>query len=437
MWVGVCEGEMEISPKPQSLKKFYFFEYFYILLDVVDKYGEMSKIFEEFKKLKKHYLLGESKYKKLGVENDNSERYRYTVEQVLQESLAYEIIEDKVRKPNSEGNLELTEKGRKLLEIHRHNGMQEFLRHLVRLMEEKYFAFYHLVDFCYKANPNKHGLLIFPIYSPAKLGFEKKEIVTVGDLYKVIRATTKRIDKDIKEFLGREIDLSAQEEALMELLVKANMITTDKNEKLNHRLYNGIIKRVRDFWINYFLRELYGYGFSLSSFEIQTYRAKQIGIVNATEFFPRFNGKIVYPTSVIVNNTNSKDFEKIVTYSNGKQLYIHKPTTDKENNMEVFVKSLTAAYFDIKKRSKSYFVNLLDVREIVCYNLKISELIFDELLNDTYKLNVSGYLRIGISLESDRLPQETSAMYLKREPIVIDGKYKNIIAIDISTRRVL
>jgi hypothetical protein len=426
---------MEMYFKPQSLKKFYFFEYFYILLDVVDKYAEMSKIFEEFKKLKRHYLLGESKYKKLGAENDNSERYRYTVEQILQESLAYEIIEERGRKSNVERNLELTERGRQLLEVHRQDGMQEFLRHLVRLMEMKYNAFYHLVNFCYNANQSKHGLLIFPIYSPAKLGFEKKEIVTVADLHRVIKETTKRIKKDIKEFLGRDVNLGEQEFSLVELLVKASMISSDKNDRLNPKFYNGIIKRIRDFWIYYFLKELYGYEFSLSSFEIQTYRAKQIGIVNATEFFPRFNGKIIYPTSVIVKNTNSPDFEEIVNYSNGKSLFIHNPTTDKENNMEVFVKSLTAAYFDIKKRSKSYFVNLLDVREIVCYNLKIAEFIFDTLLNDTYKLNVSGDLRIGISLESDKLPQETSAMYLKREPIVIDGKYKNIIAIDISTRR--
>ena len=31
---------------------------------------------------------------------------------------------------------------------------------------------------------------------------------------------------------------------------------------------------------------------------------------------------------------------------------------------------------------------------------------------------------------NDRLPYETNAMYLKREPVLINGKLKNIIAIN-------
>jgi hypothetical protein len=37
-------------------------------------------------------------------------------------------------------------------------------------------------------------------------------------------------------------------------------------------------------------------------------------------------------------------------------------------------------------------------------------------------------------MEVDKLPEETKAMYLTKEPVMIDGKYRNIIAIDVSKR---
>ena len=49
-----------------------------------------------------------------------------------------------------------------------------------------------------------------------------------------------------------------------------------------------------------------------------------------------------------------------------------------------------------------------------------------------YRLNLQSKLQIKIALEVDKLPEETKAMYLTREPVMIAGKYRNIIAIDIS-----
>jgi hypothetical protein len=60
--------------------------------------------------------------------------------------------------------------------------------------------------------------------------------------------------------------------------------------------------------------------------------------------------------------------------------------------------------------------------------LRIPEHLFDEFLSYAYHDNK---LTIRISLEVDRLPEETSAMYLRRAPVMVDGKYRNIIAIDL------
>lgn len=58
--------------------------------------------------------------------------------------------------------------------------------------------------------------------------------------------------------------------------------------------------------------------------------------------------------------------------------------------------------------------------------------IFEKILNEIYRLNLSGLLKVRISLEVDKLPEETSTKYMKREPVMIDGSYRNIIAIDVT-----
>ena len=144
-----------------------------------------------------------------------------------------------------------------------------------------------------------------------------------------------------------------------------------------------------------------------------------------------FSGRVIFPTSVLLETTKSKDFVKLHSYSSGKGLYIHKPEWN-EKNIDIFVDYLVKAYYDLRRSNRSYFINLSSLRELVCYNMKISEQVFATFLDNAYKLNLAGDLRIRISLEVDKLPEETKAMYLKQEPVMVDGKYRNIIAIDVT-----
>ena len=113
-------------------------------------------------------------------------------------------------------------------------------------------------------------------------------------------------------------------------------------------------------------------------------------------------------------------------------LFVHQP--DWESISDEFVKELVNGYFTLRRSNRNYFVNLSSLRELVCYSLKISEYLFEEFLERAYRLNLSRKLPIGISLEVDKLPEETTAMYLKREPVLVDGRYRNIIAIDVAKR---
>ena len=101
-----------------------------------------------------------------------------------------------------------------------------------------------------------------------------------------------------------------------------------------------------------------------------------------------------------------------------------------ETNQDKFVEFLSKAYSQMRLTVKSDFVNLSILREIVCYNMKISSIYFEKMLETAYTQNLTGQLKIRISLEVDRLPEETNAIYLKREPVTILGDARNIIAID-------
>ncbi|MBK8364969.1 MAG: hypothetical protein IPL24_15285 [Bacteroidetes bacterium] len=174
---------------------------------------------------------------------------------------------------------------------------------------------------------------------------------------------------------------------------------------------------------------MYKIDLSLSYFELWVYRGKQLGIINANEFYPGFNGKIVYPTSLLMKEKAHSDFKKLFTYKDDTSLYAHTPKW--VLNQHEFVNVLFNSYHDIKSRSKSYFINLADLRDMVCFKMKISESVFSDFLKKAYTLNLRDVLKIKISLESDTLPEENKAIYLKREPVIIGGKQKNIIAIEL------
>jgi hypothetical protein len=140
----------------------------------------------------------------------------------------------------------------------------------------------------------------------------------------------------------------------------------------------------------------------------------------------------VFPTAVVLPAISSPDFERVFSYQDGQVLSVHEPRGEKSR--DEFVDALVRGYFSIRRANRNYFINLAALREMVCYAQKISSGTFERLLEEVYRLNLQGVLKVSISLEVDRLPEETNAMYLKQEPVMVDGSYRNIIAIDVSKK---
>jgi len=411
-----------------EVKKFYFFDYFYILLKAVAKSDSSSRVFVNFQNLKESLNLGESKYKKIGVISDTVSdsmfnRYWYTFNEVVEESEALGLITRGL-------NYKLTEKGTLLLDTYDLNGTESFNEQLFVLIENKGFGFHYLLSSLLRINPTNAGTIVFPSYSPLKLHFSKKDILEDNKFIDYLNALCGQLMNDITLHLGEQINLNGPNNELIDRLVETGLI--NKNYNLNNpKDYNLIVTRVRNFWANHFLRNVYGFKNinSISNFDIWAYRAKQIGILNISEFHPGINGKMIYPTSILFKKIKSAEFKKIFEYPTGEVLYIHNPSFG-----DGFISSLYESYLELKRSYRSYFVNLNDLRDIVCYKLKISNRKFVELLEKAYELNLKGTLSISISLEADKLPSE-KAVYQTRDPIYIAQKVKNIIAIEINTNK--
>jgi hypothetical protein len=415
------------SKKLTAINKFYFLEYFDILLKSFDFSPDLEQAFTYFIRLKDKKKLGESRYRKNTqvveeLSNLSLVHYRYTFLEVLEESQLLGLV--RVERNQAF----LTQLGKKLLEI----GMKssdKFNSEIFLLIEGRFEGFKYLVDACYEANPRVNGLLIFPVYSPLKLGMTKQEIINSNSIRRYAELLKEKIEADIQEYLGCEISLEKPTSEIIRKIERSGLFDSTEASNGISLNYNKIVKRMRDFWINYFLKQIYKIELSLSYFELWLYRGKQLGIINAHEFYPGFSGKIVYPISILIKERAQNDFKKMYTYSDGFHLYIHNPKW--LANQHAFVNALFNSYHDIKSRNKSYFINLADLRDVVCFKMKISERTFADFLRKAYLLNLRNSLKIKISLESDRLPEENQAMYLKREPVIIGGKQKNIIAIEL------
>ena len=426
-----------------SVKGFYFLDYFYVLLQSAEKNSNAQLVFEKFIELKDRYRLGESKYKKIPEEPHESNsaeisskqkaKYRYTFNQVLHELKLYKLVEVS----GGSGSIQLTKQGEELLAQYKEKDPNDFNTGILKCIEDRFKAFRYLLGLIYKIESSSPELII-PKYSPHKLktlNMLKGEITTGQDIEEYLQKLIEQLAQDARRYLNTKItteSLIPEVDKVKKKLINEKLITATPQHKFESKNYNAIVSRIRNHFSDYFLKNIYDYQYTLHSFYMWVYRAKQLGILHATEFHPDYSGQIIFPTSVIANsNTIHPDFQPVYTYEDGSKLYLHKPQWDQIQDQFVNVLHETYLALKSKRYRNTYYINLLAVRERVCYALRIAEKYFDFLLGKAYEDNLRNLLRIKISMEVDKLPEERGAMYEKRELVKIRDRYLNIIAIDV------
>ncbi len=156
-----------------------------------------------------------------------------------------------------------------------------------------------------------------------------------------------------------------------------------------------------------------------------------------TDFHSQISGRLLFPCGIFREKAPTPPFERVFKISDpqGRNLYLHQPTWDDIHDQ--FINTTLDTYKRISKKVGAIYISLLDVRDEVCRQLRLSSILFDDLLETAYRESIqeSKTLKnITISLESDIREEQRSGHGLLRRPVYISKVPHSLIAISLKKR---
>ncbi len=162
-------------------------------------------------------------------------------------------------------------------------------------------------------------------------------------------------------------------------------------------------------------------------------RLDALELIFYTDWHPFISGRLLFPCASFRYNADIPPFERIQEVKDpiGRSLYLFQPTWDYMRQQ--FTSSLVDTYGRMSKRVGALYVSLLDVRDEVCRQLRLSSTLFDYLLEIAYRELIRESVSMGeigsISLESDIRHEQRSGYGMLRRPVYINNVPHSLIAI--------
>lgn len=158
-------------------------------------------------------------------------------------------------------------------------------------------------------------------------------------------------------------------------------------------------------------------------------RLESLELMFYTDAHPQIPGRLIFPTSVFRTSAPTSMFEQLNAIRNpeGESLWLHQPEWNsiKDSFLKVLVQEHQRAY----TRVGSLYVPLLDVRDEVCRQLRLSAACFDDFIEKALRESLSPESKLSISVETDIREDQRSAPRLIRRPVWIGGTPHSLIAI--------
>lgn len=158
-------------------------------------------------------------------------------------------------------------------------------------------------------------------------------------------------------------------------------------------------------------------------------RLAALELIFYTDVHPLIPGRLIFPTSVFRASAPQVAFEKLETIKNpkGESLWLHQPTW--ESTRQQFYKILSQEHQRTSARVGSMYVSLLDVRDEVCRQLRLSADCFDSFLEQALRESLQPNSKWSISVETDIREDQRSGSQLIRRPVWISGVPHSLIAL--------
>lgn len=346
---------------------------------------------------------------------------------------------------------QITEKGLRAYNLSKANPKQ-FLRHLTCEMHLLYTIPGWFVDRLWKINPVGQGEIIVPtpiqswrpqsrawenngwdseLKEQTQSTFEVIQRLSPGGLPIDIDAWLKSVEFSwdrLSNLKRRKVAQGNREDPNVE---KRKMKTFTPRRRLAMAMQEAA---VGFFFSNiYKPKELKDFATNREPLKPRTYmtwcpRLESLELIFYTDSHPLAPGRVLFPTSVFREEALTTKFEKLdIKNPLKKSLYLHTPRWEELKN--IFNKTLFAEHQKTFSRVGSLYVPLLDVRDEVCRQLRLSASTFDKFLTNAIKESLFTNSSVSISLETDIREDQRAAHRMIRRPVFFNGTPHSLIAI--------
>jgi hypothetical protein len=168
--------------------------------------------------------------------------------------------------------------------------------------------------------------------------------------------------------------------------------------------------------------------FYLKSFEVWCARLLALELLFYTYWHPAVEGRLLFPVSLF-RPSEGGQFECLpdIQHPDGRPLCLHQPEWPAWR--ERFWQALVDVHRPISQRVRARYVSLLDVRDEVCRQLRLSALRFEEFLERTLQEPPPATCPWHISAETDLREDLRSGAALLRRPVHVRRVPHTLIAV--------
>ena len=148
-------------------------------------------------------------------------------------------------------------------------------------------------------------------------------------------------------------------------------------------------------------------------------RLEALELLFYTDWHPKINGRLLFPTSLFRKSATQGKFEALsaIQHPDGSTLCLYQP--EWETIRTSFLETLISVHGLIARRGGLLHVSLLDTRDEVCRQLRISSLCFNRFLEKTLQELPSLDYPWSIGIATDVREELSSGTGLLRHPVYV------------------
>jgi len=165
------------------------------------------------------------------------------------------------------------------------------------------------------------------------------------------------------------------------------------------------------------------------TFRVWCPRLADLELIFYSDSHPDIVGRLIFPTAVFRREASQPPFEKLEDIQNPDDDFLCLYQPGWGNQGEMFLQTLVQVHRLISRRVGTLYVSLLDVRDEVCRQLRLSATLFDKFLARAFRESLRPGAAQSISIETDIREDQRSGSGLSRRPIWIDEVPYSLIAI--------